>query len=575
MTSLTVTREGPTSRIYDTAAIAKIRPRDIAGAELVATTSTGTCKAKIEPAEVRLQEISDASRAIKYEHLLRKWNNNKCDQKGYKGPARRHRCKILGQRIQELTGGLVPLPPSARLREAASAADAAAQRRIDALKAPAPAPAPAVPVTDLATAAKDAADRKKTAQDAAKAAAKARALANAAMLLAPASAAGASATPGTAQDVIDKERSARDEEAKFQTATKAADAAARVLAAYQAREAAAAALQAAKQAEQSTGIERRAHEATALAALKRAEEAAALADRADAASKPKSDEEKKDNRDDKKEPRGPDDTPKEKSDSEKDLDRLKAGKLMAWGVTAGVAPTLYQPLISAGGRRALPEMGALTYLMLLPGYWRNEPETNIYCANKWAGRASVAAAARAADDLSAERAQLIVDRLLDHARAGGLQPGDATAVMCTDGRCAGDEHRIRELTEAALGTDEAAKAARRVLIAHVQRSTYDWRAGITTSCASRRVGIWFGYPLKFKTTIPYRADMQVRRERMEVTPIFAGGFGWSPNAYVSLLAGISLGKVNLPPGADRDDEFVASFLFGIGGNLDLVNLFTK
>lgn len=40
----------------------------------------------------------------------------------------------------------------------------------------------------------------------------------------------------------------------------------------------------------------------------------------------------------------------------------------------------------------------------------------------------------------------------------------------------------------------------------------------------------------------------------DARPIFATGLGVSPNAYISLLAGIALSKVNLPPGTDKDDE---------------------
>lgn len=77
-------------------------------------------------------------------------------------------------------------------------------------------------------------------------------------------------------------------------------------------------------------------------------------------------------------------------------------------------------------------------------------------------------------------------------------------------------------------------------------------------------------------TVPYvLADGDVQRGRLAVTPLIAFGYGISPNAYVSILGGLSLGKANLPPGGDNDDELVVSFVFGLGGNLDLVGLFAK
>ena len=72
-----------------------------------------------------------------------------------------------------------------------------------------------------------------------------------------------------------------------------------------------------------------------------------------------------------------------------------------------------------------------------------------------------------------------------------------------------------------------------------------------------------------------QVDVGVLRGRVDVTPLFAAGLGLSPNAYVSLLAGVSFGTVNLPPGTDKDDELVVSFLFGLGGNLDILGLLTK
>lgn len=269
----------------------------------------------------------------------------------------------------------------------------------------------------------------------------------------------------------------------------------------------------------------------------------------------------------------------EKTAAEKELDQLKAGKLIRWGITAGVAPALYQPLAYHKTSVSTPGMGALTYIMLHPGYWRNQPETNIYCANRWGGVQSEAAAAAAADDLSSDRAKLIVDRILASEKAGSLVPDEVLGLMCTDGSCVDDEGAVRTLAKKANGTGEEAEAARKVLISKVQRTTYSWTSGISARCGSRMVGMWFGYPLKFTATVPYQTPTEdgpvVRRHRLDVTPLFATGIGVSPNAYISLLAGISLGKVNLPPGTDRDDELAVSFVFGLGGNLDLLGFLTK
>lgn len=271
--------------------------------------------------------------------------------------------------------------------------------------------------------------------------------------------------------------------------------------------------------------------------------------------------------------------PDEKTEAEKELDKLKAGKLIRWGITGGVAPAFYQPLHYKKDAASVPAMGALTYVLMLPGYWRSRPEQNIYCANRWSGAENEAAAARAADDLAVDRAKLIVERLLAAQKSGALKSGAATEIMCTDGRCVQDEPGVEALARKInLGGDDA-DAARTTLTAIVQRSTFDWTSGISASCRSRMFGMWFGYPLKYTATVPREVmtstGVEYRRDRLEVQPIFATGLGFSPNAYVSLLAGISLGKANLPPGKDKDDELVVSFLFGLGGNLDLLGFLTK
>lgn len=279
----------------------------------------------------------------------------------------------------------------------------------------------------------------------------------------------------------------------------------------------------------------------------------------------------------------PAEKPAEESDAKKELDKLKAGKLIRWGITAGVAPTFFLPVHSYKheGRRHLsvPDIAVLTYVMLHPFYWQRSPETNIYCANRWAGEESEAAADRAANTLSSERAALMVERILDAHKADALADDDVTAIACVSGKCVKNTSQVRALAGKAAGTGAEADAARATLVAVVQRSTYDWTSGISAKCGSRMLGVWFGYPLKFTATIPTRVTVmgvpEIRRDRLEITPIFATGLGLSPNAYISLLAGIALGRTNIPPSTDKDDEVVISFLFGLGGNLDLVGLLLK
>jgi hypothetical protein len=267
----------------------------------------------------------------------------------------------------------------------------------------------------------------------------------------------------------------------------------------------------------------------------------------------------------------------DKSEAEKELDKLKAGKLIRWGITGGVGPAVYIPLHSARDKGPVPGVGAVTYIMFHPGYWRNAPAQNIYCANRWGGSESETAASRAADDSARARAVPIVDSLLVAQKAGVLNTNyEVTAIACPRGGCAQSAPQIIELATAANSAGEDATEFKSALTELVQRYTLDWRTGIAAKCGSRMVGFWAGYPLKYTATIPYDDVKGVtRRGRVDVTPLFAAGLGLSPNAYVSLLAGVAFGTVNLPPGTDKDDELVVSFLFGLGGNLDILGLLTK
>lgn len=228
---------------------------------------------------------------------------------------------------------------------------------------------------------------------------------------------------------------------------------------------------------------------------------------------------------------------------------------------------------------SVPGAGALPYVMFHPFYWSNAPEQNIYCANQWSGQESAEVASRAADDAAKLRAERTVEVLLVQARAGVLtRDGDVTDTVCPNGGCLHDADRLRSLAVTALNANtDAGKNAKAALVELVQRHTLDWTSGISAKCKARNLfGLWVGYPLKFTATVPYQLGMgETRRGRLDITPLVAFGYGMSPNAYVSILAGFALGKTNLPPGGDDDDELVVSFVLGLGGNLDLLGLFTK
>lgn len=111
------------------------------------------------------------------------------------------------------------------------------------------------------------------------------------------------------------------------------------------------------------------------------------------------------------------------------------------------------------------------------------------------------------------------------------------------------------------------------LVSELQVHAIHWMSDVPGDCRKHRFfGLWLGYPLKYKTTVPTQlGNMPILRKHLEVTEIIAAGYGISPNAYISILLGFSVGLTNIPPG-DRDREVVWSFVLGLGGNLDILTL---
>ncbi len=111
------------------------------------------------------------------------------------------------------------------------------------------------------------------------------------------------------------------------------------------------------------------------------------------------------------------------------------------------------------------------------------------------------------------------------------------------------------------------------LAGSMQSSVVNWPQDLPAKCGAHIFGFWVGYPLAYKSTLPVLSGIgtDLARIRLEVTGVAAIGLGISPNPYVSILAGVGFGLANISP-ADDDDELVLSFVFGIGGNLDLFTL---
>ncbi len=66
---------------------------------------------------------------------------------------------------------------------------------------------------------------------------------------------------------------------------------------------------------------------------------------------------------------------------------VRSGKLIEYGVTAGVAVGFHTPLPRASGGTGLDTVAVATipYVMLVPAYIGGDDATNAYCARSWVG----------------------------------------------------------------------------------------------------------------------------------------------------------------------------------------------
>lgn len=126
----------------------------------------------------------------------------------------------------------------------------------------------------------------------------------------------------------------------------------------------------------------------------------------------------------------------------------------------------------------------------------------------------------------------------------------------------------------AAGVEMDLDDAKAALAVGMRGTVIRWQVDVDAKCGWHRfAGIWFGYALPFKVTVPVTADMGTSHSRAEVQVknAFAFGYGISPSSYFSMFTGLTVGTTNLH--ADNDRELVMTWMIGFGGNLDFLTLF--
>lgn len=245
---------------------------------------------------------------------------------------------------------------------------------------------------------------------------------------------------------------------------------------------------------------------------------------------------------------------------------VRNGKLIEHGITGGVAVGVHAPL---GGGNAAP--ATIPYIMLLPGYWgANTGATNAYCASSWSGGAD---ATKAAQSKARKRAEVVFDVAVSKLRASGMtscpakqkdSKGKEPPTWCDEADLSPDEvsQVAKWLASRQRETDAKQVELRQDIVASIAERY--WNSANGTSCFGRKVGVWVGRPLDYKSS-----DAGTPAKDRSITSTVAFGVAFAPNAYVSVLFGVTYGT------NDDTKEAIWAISTGLGGNLDIATLVTK
>lgn len=239
------------------------------------------------------------------------------------------------------------------------------------------------------------------------------------------------------------------------------------------------------------------------------------------------------------------------------------GKLIEHGITGGVAVGVHAPL--DGGNAGV---ATIPYLLLLPGYWGSNSSTRAYCASSWSG-GDTADATKAAQSKARKRAGILFDVAVSKLRARGTTGCDETdnegkpANWCREAELSDDA--VKQIAAWLANKSNRSESEQLTLKEDIINSISegDWNSALAGKCFWKKFGVWVGRPLDYKSS-----DGTPGKDRSVSSTVAFGG-AFAPNAYVSLLVGVTYGIV--------DDTKAALWAIsaGVGGNLDIATLLTK
>ncbi len=270
----------------------------------------------------------------------------------------------------------------------------------------------------------------------------------------------------------------------------------------------------------------------------------------------------------------------EQQDAKGTVEELRAGKLIASGVTGGIALALQftSPWNNGEIKQKSPGVTAMPYVLLLPAYWGTPEAHRIACASSWNGGDdhTVDVAARAVARKKAERIfkgieaelrakpsltnQVIVEKYGIEYGSGG---GDAV-----------NAHFVGKVRNYAK-LNPTSKEARDLKDSIIDSMTYvDWHAGKSGRCWTKKLGLWVGLPINFDASVAFSAEKTPAMHT--ITPKMAFGLAFAPNAYFTLLLGTTFSIVEREGSTSKPTETaIWSTTLAIGGNLDIATALSK
>jgi hypothetical protein len=289
-------------------------------------------------------------------------------------------------------------------------------------------------------------------------------------------------------------------------------------------------------------------------------------------------------------------------DAKFDLDALKSGRLMQYGLTAGVAAAMQIGLPTSDASQKTVAVTAMPYVLAVPFYWGVPQATRSYCAASWGvgDEAEATAAAQGVAKKTAERMYAAAVPVVKQQLR--LEKPDASPVLTPqqkeDARYAiGKQYLLLPRDPA---DEKELRTTLLMRVRFVEDSVKDdtlrddaissitniiWNPRLQGSCGLGKVGLWLGIPTSYSATTALTEVNATKptEAKRDVSPKIAFGLAVVPNAYFSVLVGITLATLaqqdvaataDSPANKGVDKTLVAGTV-AIGGNLDLLGALAR